>query len=152
MQCGGGGNSFSPLTPFPCRRRSWRRLVIFAKICSSRLVQWLQSPSWRGGAQRRPLIYLFATRFLVGKKQKSRRIFLLANTFLRKTPLAIFCPALRDTLPKRIKEFENFCSCIFCWQFAILLILHAINFSVGFFNGRLGADPNRFACKTRAAI
>lgn len=41
MQCGGGGNSFSPLTPFPCRRRSWHESVIFAKICSSSFVDLL---------------------------------------------------------------------------------------------------------------
>src|SRR3990167_10223864 len=75
---GGGSNSFSPLTPFPCRRRSFQSSVIFGKISSSDLVQWLQSPSWRGGAQRRPLIYLFATGFLVGKKKESRKILYFA--------------------------------------------------------------------------
>jgi len=35
----------------------------------------LQSPSWRGGAQRRPWRKLNTPRFLVGKKRKSRKIF-----------------------------------------------------------------------------
>ena len=105
MQSGVGGNSFSPLTPFPCRRRSWCNSVIFDKISSSNLVQWLQSPSGRGGAQRRPLIYLFATGFLVGKKKESRKILNFTNTFLRKTPLAIFSPPMAETLPKHESEF-----------------------------------------------
>src|SRR3989344_3751679 len=108
---GGGGNSFSPLTPFPCRRRftrqnfsaggSWCNSVIFGKICSSYLVQWLQSPSGRGGAQRRPLIYLFATGFLVGKKKESRKILNLTNTFLRINSTGDIFPATGGALPKR---------------------------------------------------
>jgi len=38
-------------------------------------------PEWRGGAQRRPLIYLFATGFLVGKKKESRKILILPTPF-----------------------------------------------------------------------
>jgi len=58
---GGGGNSFSPLTPFPCRRRftrrnfsaggSWCKSVIFGKICSSDLVQWLHRFALRAGSR-----------------------------------------------------------------------------------------------------
>jgi len=69
------------------------------------LVQWLKSPSWRGGAQRRPLIYLFATGFLVGKKKESRKIFNFANTFLRKTSLAIFLSRFAGHFAQTRKNF-----------------------------------------------
>jgi len=148
MQCGGGGNSFSPLTPFPCRRRFSRRnfseggscfqiSVIFAKICSSRLVQWLQSPSWRGGAQRRPLIYLNPTRFLVGKKQKSRRIFLFANIFLIfLIHWQYFFPATGGALPKHIRNFRIFALVFFAGS--LLYCNCAQLLGIAFFNGRLG--------------
>jgi hypothetical protein len=85
---------------------------------------------------------------LVGKKTKSRKIFNFTNTFLRNTSLAILN---YSAFGGDFAQTQNFCSLLFCWQFGILSVLHA-SFLLGFFNGRLGADPNRFACKTRAAI
>src|SRR3989344_2204350 len=81
---GGGGNSFSPLTPFPCRRRSFQSSVIFGKISSSDLVQWLQSPSWRGGPGRGPLTYFFGPGLLVGKKKKAERFLIFQTPFKEK--------------------------------------------------------------------
>ena len=45
---GNDGNSFSPLTPFSCRRRSFQSSVIFGKISSSDFVDWLQPLSLYG--------------------------------------------------------------------------------------------------------
>jgi len=117
---GGGGNSFSPLTPFPCRRRSWCGSVIFGKICSSDLVQWLQSPSWRGGAQRRPLIYLIATGFLVGKKRKSRKIFNFCQHLFKKNSTGDIFPAKGGALPKRERIFRIFAIELFAGSLIIL--------------------------------
>jgi len=99
-----------------------------------------------------PPIDLSQSRALFGRKEnKSRRIFIFANTFLRKTPLAIFfTPPDRELCPNSLRNFRILL--LYFLLAVCYIICIARKFLMRFFNGRLGADPHRFACKTRAAI
>jgi len=58
------------------------------------------------GRRAAPPIDLSLCHALFGRKEnKSRKIYIFANTFLRKTPLAIFSPPMAETLPKHESEF-----------------------------------------------
>jgi len=58
------------------------------------------------GRRAAPPIDLSLCHGLFGRKEKRKpKDFNFANTFLRKTPLAIFSPPMAETLPKHESEF-----------------------------------------------
>jgi len=89
------------------------------------------------GRRAAPPIDLSLCHGLFGRKEKRKpKDFNFANTFLRKTPLAIFCPALRDTLPKREGIFRIFAIELFAGS---LLYCNCVQLlGIAFFNSRLG--------------
>jgi len=78
-------------------------------------------PEW-AGRRAAPPIDLSQSHALFGRKEtkEPKNIFICQHLFNIFNPLAIFFPRHRRGFAQTHKEFQNFCSCIFCGQFAIL--------------------------------